>query len=91
MRLTSLVLLALASLGAARAAEGPPLWRIEAKGPIAADPKVDCTVRLVADTPGTPATVLHAQIRVRGASSQAYAKKSFALKFTSAVAPLEGG
>lgn len=89
MRPASLVLLALASLGAARAAEGPPLWRIEAKGPIAADPKVDCTVRLVADSPGTPAPVLPAQIRVRGSSSQVYAKKSFALKFTSAVAPLD--
>ncbi|MFM7241058.1 MAG: CotH kinase family protein [Opitutia bacterium] len=89
MRSASLLLLALALLGGARADEDPPRWRIEVKGPLAADPPTDCVVRLTAETPGAPAPPLLAQIRIRGSSSQVYAKKSFALKFTSAVAPLD--
>ena len=81
MRPLAALLLACTLPGDARAAEGPPRWTIEAKGPIVADPKVACTVRLPAETSGGDAAVLAALIKVRGSSSQAYAKKSFALTF----------
>ena len=81
MRSLAALLLACTLPGDARAAEGPPRWTIEAKGPIVADPKVACTVRFPAETSGGDAVVLAALIKVRGSSSQAYAKKSFALTF----------
>ena len=86
MRSLAALLLACTLPGDARAAEGPPRWTILAKGPIAADPKVACTVRLPAETPGGDAVALGALIKVRGSSSQAYAKKSFALNFDRPIA-----
>ena len=87
MRPLAVLLLAFTLSGDATAAEEPPRWKIEAKGPIVADPKVDCQVRLPDDEPGAPAGALNAQIKVRGSSSQAYDKKSFALRFARPLAP----
>lgn len=89
MRRLALLLLALASSRPTGAAEAPPVWRIEAQGPIAADPKVACTVRIVPDAAGAPAPSWTAQIKVRGSTSQIYDKKSFALKFERPLAPFD--
>lgn len=78
------LLLASTAAGLAAADPEPPVWRITAAGPIAADPKVACTVRLAADAPA-----LAAQIKVRGSTSQIYDKKSFALKFERLLAPFD--
>ena len=61
-----------------------PLLRLEVKDAIKADARVPCSARLLTP-PGqgsSDRTENLAQIKIRGASSQAYEKKSFSLKLT---------
>ncbi len=65
---------------AVQAGTNLPIVLIDAKEPIVSERKVVCTAR-VKQPPGTPddAEAVAAVVRIRGASSQAYEKKSYAL------------
>ncbi len=59
-----------------------PVIRLEVKEPVKSDARVACTALLTMPKgqTGSDATARPAQIKYRGASSQSYEKKSFALK-----------
>ena len=88
MRFLSASLLLLSGLVAA-SAQNLPILRLKADAAIVPDKPVDCTATLSA--PGQPEAgqTRTGQIKVRGSSSQAYDKKSFALKLTHAAALLD--
>ncbi len=76
---------------ATRPALHPPLIRLDASQPIAADPKVPCTMA-VDLPPGSPSGQTgpwQGLVRVRGATSQAYPKKSYLVAFEQPVALLD--
>jgi hypothetical protein len=68
-----------------------PIVFLVAKGQIASEPKVPCTVKIIgAKGPGSGGTnLLPGAVKFHGATSQAYAKKSFGLTLD-APAPLLG-
>lgn len=65
---------------AVQAGTNLPILHIEAKEPIVSERKVPCTARLVLPPGATgEAEALAAVVRIHGATSQAYEKKSYAL------------
>ncbi|MFI5381070.1 MAG: CotH kinase family protein [Tepidisphaerales bacterium] len=66
-----------------------PAVVLETKGPITREPKTAFSATLVLPTEGNPAPPVpwNGTIRIRGATSQAYPKKSFSLALESPVQP----
>lgn len=83
--LTLLVLLSVSLT----AAQNLPILRIRTEAPVAPDKYAACAATLVPPEPATPGETLKGGLKIRGASSQAYDKKSFSLKLDRATAFLE--
>ncbi len=88
MRFAALLLVSLAAWATA-SAQNLPVLRIKAAKAIGPETRTECTVALILPGQTDPAKERDGEIKVRGASSQAYDKKSFSLKLDHPAALLD--